>query len=436
MAASRPPPARPGRLTTSRRLPVRLATPPVGRQAAVRRPVPTALAPSPSSSPTPPACGRRRRPPALAATAATPADAARPHVIVLGGGVIGWSTALAIASLPSAPATTLVAASFDDTTSHGAGGLWEPYKCGATPPSLINAWGGATLAHLRALHASPAAGEAGVTEHAVFQLWTAAGPSPAPPDPAWAGVVPHFRRLGRAELDAWEAASAHTPGPRAAYASGWTFWTATAQPTRYLPWLAAKARAAGVRTHTARVARLADLATLLPAAPAPAALVNCAGLGAREAAPDPTLVPVRGQVARLGAPWVKAAVFVDEDTYVIPNVDFTVVGGTAQAGDSDATPRPGDRADILARAARAVPALVGAPGLGDWAGLRPVRPTVRVEAEEEGGVVGGGSGPAIVHNYGHGGSGVTLHWGCAAAAAGLVEAALARRGVGLGGKER
>lgn len=40
-------------------------------------------------------------------------------------------------------------------------------------------------------------------------------------------------------------------------------------------------------------------------------------------------------------------------------------------------------------------------------GLRPVRPSVRLEAEVlDGGVV-------LVHNYGHGGAGVTLSWGCA-----------------------
>ena len=38
-------------------------------------------------------------------------------------------------------------------------------------------------------------------------------------------------------------------------------------------------------------------------------------------------------------------------------------------------------------------------------GLRPVRPrNVRLETED---------GTRIVHNYGHGGSGVTLSWGCA-----------------------
>jgi D-amino-acid oxidase len=41
-------------------------------------------------------------------------------------------------------------------------------------------------------------------------------------------------------------------------------------------------------------------------------------------------------------------------------------------------------------------------------GLRPVRPSVRLEAEALPG------GRVLWHNYGHGGAGVTLSWGCAA----------------------
>lgn len=55
----------------------------------------------------------------------------------------------------------------------------------------------------------------------------------------------------------------------------------------------------------------------------------------------------------------------------------------------------------------------GAPVLGAWAGLRPGRTHVRLEVEHR------ECGP-VVHSYGHGGSGHTLHWGCAGEAADLV----------------
>ncbi|RVE48652.1 hypothetical protein evm_006723 [Chilo suppressalis] len=44
--------------------------------------------------------------------------------------------------------------------------------------------------------------------------------------------------------------------------------------------------------------------------------------------------------------------------------------------------------------------------LKHWVGLRPGRHEIRLEAEEQ-------RGKLIVHNYGHGGSGLTLFWGCA-----------------------
>ena len=44
-------------------------------------------------------------------------------------------------------------------------------------------------------------------------------------------------------------------------------------------------------------------------------------------------------------------------------------------------------------------------------GLRPGRPSVRLEAEQWQ-LKGGGTLP-VVHNVGHGGSGLTLAWGCA-----------------------
>ena len=57
----------------------------------------------------------------------------------------------------------------------------------------------------------------------------------------------------------------------------------------------------------------------------------------------------------------------------------------------------------------------------DWVGLRPYRNAVRLEKEV---MHFDNQSVNLVHNYGHGGSGVTTHWGCALAAAGLVQEAI------------
>lgn len=66
---------------------------------------------------------------------------------------------------------------------------------------------------------------------------------------------------------------------------------------------------------------------------------------------------------------------------------------------------PRDRYDaIYARCCRVIPALLNAKIIRCWSGVRPYREGgARLELEGQG----------TIHNYGHGGSGVTVAWGCA-----------------------
>nr|MBO2501390.1 FAD-dependent oxidoreductase [Thermoanaerobacterales bacterium] len=146
-------------------------------------------------------------------------------------------------------------------------------------------------------------------------------------------------------------------------------------------------------------------------------VVDCAGLGARDLVPDPAVVPVRGQVVvceQVGLEeWLVDESDERELTYVVPRLDDVVVGGTAEEGVDDRRVDPATVERILARATALVPRLAAARVLRHRVGLRPARPTVRLEAEDRG-------GRTVVHCYGHGGAGVTLSWGCAVEVADLV----------------
>jgi D-amino-acid oxidase len=71
-------------------------------------------------------------------------------------------------------------------------------------------------------------------------------------------------------------------------------------------------------------------------------------------------------------------------------------------------PSPAIAAGILERASRLVPGVGRARVLRHRVGLRPVRPSVRLERVGD-----------VVHCYGHGGAGVTLSWGVAEEVVGL-----------------
>jgi D-amino-acid oxidase len=210
-----------------------------------------------------------------------------------------------------------------------------------------------------------------------------------PPRPAWADAAHGLVTLQE------------VADPAPGYGGGWSLRVPLVDMGVYLPWLVARLEAAG-----GTVTRMP-----LPALPNRGIVVNASGVSARAVAHDPSVHPVRGQVVVVENPgltrWLVDEVERDgELTYVLPRTDTVVLGGTAVEGDWDPVARPATAMRILERTAALVPALRGARVLRHRVGLRPARPAVRLETE--------GVGEAtVVHCYGHGGSGVTLSWGCA-----------------------
>ena len=229
---------------------------------------------------------------------------------------------------------------------------------------------------------------------AALELWRA----PAA-DPSWTGAVPDFRHARPDELP---------PG----FADGYAFTVPTADMPAYLRWLVGRFRAGGGEMVKRRVASLAEARAACPV------VVDCTGLGARVAAGDPEVFPIRGQVVRVENPGVER-ILLDEEhpegiVYVIPRSEREcILGGTADDHVWDATPDPRVARRILRLCAELEPRLAGARIIEHRVGLRPGRPSVRLEAEDY------PDGARVVHCYGHGGSGLTLSWGCAEEAAAL-----------------
>ena len=294
--------------------------------------------------------------------------------IVVGAGVVGLTSAVCLREAGIA-ADVVAREEPQDTTSAVAAALWYPYR--ALPVERVTAWSAATYSALAAL--ADVAGS-GVRMRAGTELLPADAP-----DPWWRDAVPGLRRTRE----------------------GLRFVAPAVDMSIHLPWLVGRLRALGGAIERRSVAALDELEADV--------VVNCAGLGARELAGDASLTAVRGQVVRVTAPGVQEWLLDQSDperlVYVVPRERDVVLGGTAQEGAEDRTADPATTAAIRARCAALVPGLLDAPVVGVAVGLRPVRPTVRLEAEGR-----------VVHCYGHGGAGVTLAWGCAVEVAALLGA--------------
>lgn len=304
---------------------------------------------------------------------------------MIGGGVIGLTTAVVLAERGSR-VRLWTRDPVERTTSAVAGALWWPYRI--EPVASARRWALDSL---------------GVYEELAQR-------------PERTGVRMVEGVLGETELDEVDGwAAARLPGLRASTAEeygGTGLWARLPliDMATHLPWLRERLLSAGGVVETRAVADLAQ-------ARAPV-VVNCAGLGARDLVPDPSVRPVRGQLVVVENPGVRTwLVSTDpvsgEMAYFFPQPGRLVLGGTAEEDSWAAEPDPAVAEAIVRRCAALRPEIAGARVLEHRVGLRPARDTVRLEREPL------PDGRLLVHNYGHGGGGVTVAWGCARTASEL-----------------
>lgn len=304
------------------------------------------------------------------------------QALVIGAGVSGLSTAILLqeagwrvriwaAALPAA------------TTSSVAAAIWYPYK--AFPEDRVLSWGARSYEQLARLADEPATG---VVMREGIELWRA-----PMADPWWRSAVPLFRRPRPDELPA-------------GYRDGYVFTVPIIEMPIYLRYLQARFAAGGGRIE------LRALTTLDQACAMAELVIDCAGLGARELLPDGLLRPIRGQIVRVGNPGLERFIMDEEHpdgvTYIVPRSADCILGGSSQDDAWDTTPDPPTAETILRRCQELEPRLAGAEVLEHKVGLRPGRAEIRLERERR------ADGCIVIHNYGHGGAGVTLSWGCAA----------------------
>ncbi|MFB6643156.1 FAD-dependent oxidoreductase [Streptomyces chartreusis] len=308
-------------------------------------------------------------------------------IVVVGGGVSGLTTGVTLleAGLP----VRLVAEEIPGRTSLAAGAMWGPYL--VEPWAKVREW---SLTSLDVFGRLAESLETGVRMTSGVEA--ARDASEVPP---WSELLPDFRACDPAELPD-------------GFVSGYRFTVPLVDMPVYLDFLRRRLLELGGEIEVGVVRTLDSV-------DGAAAIVNCAGLGAGELADDPSVRPIRGQHVVVENPGITE--FFSEDTGMSPDLmcfyphgDTVVLGGTAIDGDGTMAEDEAAAKGIVERCAAIDSRLAEARIVGHRVGARPTRSEVRVESALR------EDGLPVVHNYGHGGAGVTLSWGCAREVARLV----------------
>ena len=296
---------------------------------------------------------------------------------MIGAGVSGLSSGIRL--LENDWEVTIWASEFSpNTTSDIAAALWYPFL--SAPVEKTDVWGSNTYKVLENLSGLP---DTGVTMTRTYEYFR-----DPQSDPSWKDVVQDFER--------------RTGDLPNGYVECFSFVTPVIEMPLYLGWLRKRYDSLG---GSLRQRTIPDFDVLPDTFDV---VVNCTGLESGVLLDDGEVYPVRGQIIRVRSSI--SEMHLDQQietlTYIVPRSEDVVLGGVAQQGNWNLGLSDEDRDSILKKCSSIIPELRDAEIIEDLVALRPGRTVVRLEKEFLG-------NHPVVHNYGHGGSGVTLSWGCA-----------------------
>lgn len=310
-------------------------------------------------------------------------------ITVVGAGIIGLTTALTLRNIGHQ--VSVIASNLSPhTTSDRAGAFWFPYHCNPRDKALV--WMRKTIEVLTEVYVPiPESGCKLLDIEQYFdtevgEVW-------------WKDVATSYRELDKSELPL-------------GYLSGFRAGIALMDTSLYMPFLTQQCLSSGISFEQKVITDIKKEALTTDV------MINCTGLGSKKLCRDDDLHPIRGQVL-IAEKIEDRKVTIDADghnhlAFVVPRGGDTVLGGTEQVDDWNEEEDTDDTRSILEHTKAINPLVRDVNVQRIVVGLRPGRSAVRLEIEkDETGVV--------IHNYGHGGGGFTLSWGCAEEVASLVD---------------
>jgi D-amino-acid oxidase len=310
-------------------------------------------------------------------------------ILILGSGVSGLSTGILL--LKKGYSVKIWAKDLPpNTTSNKAAAFWYPYLC--NPKDKATRWAKATLEYL---HSEIIKDEkSGCVVRSVTEVF-----DKKVGEPWWKDAVSSYRRPNIDELPE-------------GYIDGYEVKGILMDTSIYMKYIEKMFRGLG---GTIIQKTITDIQEPLQKHNI---VINCTGLGSRELFNDKEVYPMRGQMVKIKPNGFDRVIADDEGhnslAVIIPRINDIVLGGTAQKDNWSLEVDPKDTADILRKCAALDPKFKNVEIIEEYVGLRPARSEIRLEAEDY-------SGKTVIHNYGHGGAGFTLSWGCAQDVVAIVE---------------